>query len=85
MSLLFSTLSRFIIAFLLRNNHLLISWLPLIGCQAFILVGVIKMEKILYPMTFRDSGCVLFNSESLVFQRVLDTEKAGNKHLLLLH
>ena len=43
------------------------------------------MEKILYPMTFRDSGCVLFNSESLIFQRVLDTEKAGNKHLLLLH
>ena len=27
MSLLFSTLSRFVIAFLPRNNHLLISWL----------------------------------------------------------
>ena len=28
MSLLFNTLSRFIIAFLPRNKHLLISWLP---------------------------------------------------------
>ena len=29
MSLLFSTLSRFLIAFLTTSNHLLISWLPL--------------------------------------------------------
>ena len=29
MSLLFHRLSRFVIAFLTRSNHLLISWLPL--------------------------------------------------------
>ena len=31
MSLLFNTLSRFVIAFLLRREHLLISWLQLLS------------------------------------------------------
>lgn len=51
----------------------LICDLYLIGCQFFILVGVIKIEKILYSVISREKVYVLFSQKSLVFQQVLDT------------
>ena len=53
MSLLFNTLSRFVIAFLLRSNHLLISWLQ--SPSAVILEP--KKMKSVTTFTFSPSIC----------------------------
>ena len=52
MSLLFNMLSRFVIAFLLRSKHLLISWLQL---QSSVILEPKKIKSVLastFPLLF---------------------------------
>ena len=46
MSLLFNTLSRFVIAFLPRNKHLLISWLQSCGSQSTVILEPQKIKSV---------------------------------------